>query len=313
MLQTLPPSLSRVCTVANGKGGAGKTSTACNIAGLSAAAKWRVLFIDMDPQGNAGRDFGYKTSTRNDGDDGQEIFNALIGPRPLVPPLVNYRPNLDILPGGPALEELEDVLIGRARRIGDSSPLVDALSPIAANYDLVVIDTPPTRPYLLNVALAATRWIVIPTRSDDASIDGLETLAAQIVKARATNPDVEVLGGVLFDVESTATAIRREAAEDITAALGDVAPLFDSVIRHSTKAARQVRQKGLLVHELADEAENAEPYWKALKEGRRPDSIAGTAPSLAQDYFLLVHEILGRIAEKEEEEAAATEGTEVTA
>lgn len=303
MLHTLPTALTRVCTVANGKGGAGKTSTACNLAGLSAAAGWRVLFIDLDPQGNAGRDFGYRSASTNEGDDGREIFDALISPRPLAPPLVNYRPNLDILPGGTALEELEDVLIGRARRRANEAPLVEALEPVASDYDLVVIDTPPTRPYLLNVALAATRWIVIPTRSDDASIDGLETLAAQIIKARDTNPDVEVLGAVLFDVESSATAIRRDAAEDIAAALGDAAPLFDSVIRHSTKAARQVRRKGLLVHELAEEAKNAEPYWKALKEGRRPNSIAGTAPSLAEDYFLLVHEILGRIDEKEQQES----------
>lgn len=313
MLTSILPTLARTVTVANGKGGAGKTSVACNLAGLAAAAGWRALFLEMDPQGNAGRDFGFRRDTSNDGDDGQEIFDALLHGRPLAPPLRSYRENLDILPGGSKLEELEDILIGRSRRAGsDGSVLADSLAPIADDYDLIIIDTPPTRPYLLSLTLAATRWILIPTKADDASIDGLESLAAQIIKARANNPDIEVLGAVLFGVESNAKAIRRGAGEDITAALGGVAPLFDSVIRHSSLAAVEVRKRGLLVHELAETVDNAEPYWKALKEGRRPQRVPGTAPALAEDYVLLTHEVLGRIADKEQE-GAQESGLEVNA
>ncbi|WHU47706.1 AAA family ATPase [Gordonia sp. L191] len=79
--------------------------------------------------------------------------------------------NLDILPGGSKLEELEDILIGRSRRAGsDGSVLAESLAPIADDYDdLIIIDTPPTRPYLLSLTLAATRWILIPGISLDVS------------------------------------------------------------------------------------------------------------------------------------------------
>lgn len=297
------PALNRVVTVANGKGGAGKTSTAANCAGLAAAAGWRVLFIELDPQGNAGRDFGYRADGK--GDDGHELYDAMLNERPLRPTLRSYRENLDVLPGGSKLADLEDILIGRARReMNRTYALAESLIPVAQDYDLIVIDTPPTRPYLLSLALTATRWIVIPTKADKASVDGLETLAAQIVNAREVNPDIEVLGAVLFGVETNATNVRREAIADISAVLGDAAPLFSSVIRHSTSSSKAARDRGILVHELAEQVDNAEPYWIALKEGRRPERVPGTAPALAEDYVFLCEEILKRIDQLESMEVS---------
>lgn len=294
--------LQRVVVVANGKGGVGKTSIATNAAGLAAGAGWRVLFIEMDPQGNAGRDFGYRRDDTYEGDNGAEIFRAIQEGAPLQPVLPSYRNNLDIIPAGEHLADLEDLLIGRARRTTGSVDfaLAQSLAPIAPNYDLIVIDTPPTRPYLLRLALTSARWIVIPTRPDAASIDGLESLAAQIIQARASNYAVEVLGAVLFDVGTTATSIRRDAGADITAALGGVAPLFDSVIRHSQASALAARSKGVLIHELAETVDNAPPFWKALRDGVRPARVPGSAPALAEDYTLLVDEMLKRIVAMEE-------------
>ena len=99
-------------------------------------------------------------------------------------------------------------------------------------------------------------------------------------------------------------ALRREITEQITAALGGVAPLFDAVIRHSVAAA-DARGRGLLVHEHAAAIEGEEPFWRALREGRRPVS-PGSAPALAGDYAALAHEILLRISTLE---AAAQEVT----
>src|SRR5690349_23660686 len=90
--------LARVVTVANGKGGVGKSTTACNVAGLAAVAGWRVLLIDFDPQGNAGHILGYRWEGRSDG--GRHLVDTLITDRPLTPLLRNVRPNLDVVPGG---------------------------------------------------------------------------------------------------------------------------------------------------------------------------------------------------------------------
>lgn len=290
--------LARVVTFANGKGGAGKTSTSVNIAGLAAAAGWRTLLVDLDPQGNAGHDLGYTWADRSD--HGQRLVDALVARQQLTPVLNGVRPDLDVICGGEALDDLESVLSGRAQRQQDYRTLLaEALAPLAGGYDLVVIDTPPTRPSLLQLALATTRWIVVPTRPDRSSIEGLRTLAGQIVTARATNPTLEILGAVLFDAGTTSTVVRRNAAEDIAAALDGAAPLFEAIIRHAESAAVEAREKGMLIHELAERFDAAEPYWKALKEGRTPTRVPGSAPSLAQDYVQLCQEIMATVTTQE--------------
>jgi chromosome partitioning protein len=292
-------ALTRVLTVANGKGGVGKSTTACNIAGLAAVAKWRVLLIDFDPQGNAGHILGY--GWKGDSDGGQHLVDTLMRGGPLTPRLTDVRPNLDVVAGGEALDTLEDLLAGRLKRGHDIHQLfAESLAPVAPDYDLVVIDTPPTRPLLLRLALGATRWIIVPTRPCRTSIEGLRALASEITAVRQTNPNVELLGALLYDVETTATVIRRNATEDITAVLGGAAPIFSNIVRHALSPVCESEEKGLLIHEVASRVDNAEPYWKALKEGRKPDRLPGSAPALAEDFVLLTQEILTTIDAREQ-------------
>ncbi|GAB3266944.1 hypothetical protein GCM10027425_33480 [Alteromonas gracilis] len=289
-------TLSRVVAVANGKGGAGKTSVATHLAGLSAAAGWRTLLIDLDPQGNAGHDLGYAWADLGDG--GEHLVSTLTAGGVLAPVITECRPNLDVITGGPVLDDLEAVISSRGRRDARVYELLaSALSPLAQDYDLVVLDTPPKSPVLLQQALVAARWILIPTKPDRGSIHGLSTLAETIGRVQELNPDLQILGAVLFDVEASATVVRRNAAEDITAALDGAAPLLDSVIRHAQSSAVLAREKGVLVHELAEEVDNAEPFWKALRDGRTPTRRPGSVGALADDWVLLVDQALRRIAE----------------
>ncbi|MGH3372435.1 MAG: ParA family protein, partial [Nocardioidaceae bacterium] len=287
-----------------GKGGTGKTSCSTNVAGLAAAAGWRTLLIDLDSQGNCGHDLGYRWDGR--GDNGDHLVTTLVAGGQLTPVLTDVRPNLDVICGGDRLDDLDDVVAGRERRGQDGRSLLrNALADLAGEYDLILVDTPPSRrsPLVL-LALAAARYIVVPTKSDRASIEGLQVLGKQILDIRdTTNPDLEVLGAVLFDLGSSATVIRRNAAEDVNDALGGAAPLLEAVIRHAEQVAVQTREKGKLVHELAEVVHAAEPYWVALKEGRRPERVPGTAPALAEDYVLLAQEILNRINAAEQVEA----------
>lgn len=297
--------MQRVIAFATGKGGTGKTSCAANVAGLAAAAGWKTLLIDLDSQANLGHDLGYGWDGR--GDDGAHLVNTLMTGGELSPVITNVRPNLDAIPGGSRLDDLDDVVSGRERRGEDGVGILrDALRGIVGDYDLVVIDTPPSRrSALVLLALVAARWIVIPTRSDRSSVEGLRKLAEQVVAVRGANPDLEVLGAVLFAVGSSATVVRRNAIDDVRGVLGDAAPLFDSIIRQAEAAAGEAREKGRLVHELAAVVHDAEPYWKALKEGRRPERVPGTAPALAEDYVLLTQEILTGIANAEQEAQSA--------
>lgn len=298
-------ALTRVVTVANGKGGVGKTSTACNVAGLAAVAGWRVLLVDFDPQGNAGHLLGYRWKGQSDG--GQHLVDALMRGGELRPLLTDVRENLDVVPGGEALDTLEDLLAGRVKRGHDIHDLfADVLAPVAVDYDLVVIDTPPTRPLLLRLALGGTRWIIVPTRPGRTSIEGLRALASEISAVRRTNPSLELLGVLLYDVEMAATVIRRNAIEDITSLLGGAAPVFSQVIRHALAPVCESEERGLLIHEVAERVDQAEPYWQALKEGRKPERVPGTAPALAEDFVLLTQEILTAIDRQEKKlEASA--------
>ena len=300
-------ALSRVVAIANGKGGVGKTSLATTLAGLAAAAGFKLLLIDLDPQGNVGEDLGYTGA--GTGDDGAGFVAALAAGTSLQITLGQARPGVDVICGGERLDDLAGLLLARHRR---GTPVADVLAqPLAelldqSDYDLIIIDCPPGEPNLQLLALGAARWLIIPTRGDAASLKGMSRIAQRLVEARQHNADIELLGVVLFDIASSATRVKREISAEITQALGGVAPLFDNTIRHSI-AATNSRREGLLIHEHAAALEG-EPFWQALREGRKPSS-PGSAPALAADYAALAHEILTRISALE----AAEQSTEAMA
>lgn len=299
-------TLSRVVAIANGKGGVGKTSLATTLAGIAAEAGYRILLVDMDPQGNAGEDLGY--TGRGEGDGGAGTVGAVVSGAPLTVTVPSARPRLDVVAGGEHLDDLAGVLLSRHQRGGQ---ITDALAgPLAAmlagsDYELVLIDCPPGESTLQLLALGAAKWLLIPTRGDAASLKGMARIAGRLVQARTTNPSIELLGVVLFDIAASATRLRREISAQVTQALGGVAPLFEATIRHSV-AATDARGRGLLIHEFASQV-GGEPFWQALRDGRRPQS-PGSAPALAADYAALVHEILLRIAALEQTDTAVDVG-----
>lgn len=300
--------LGRVVAIANGKGGVGKTSLATTLAGLAAKAGYRILLIDLDPQGNVGEDLGYTGA--GTGDDGAGLVASLASKTPLVVTLPQTRSGVDVICGGERLDDLGGLLLARHSRGADvadvlAGPLAELIKR-TDDYDLILIDCPPGEPNLQLLALGAARWLIVPTRGDAASLKGMTRIAQRLVEARHCNPDLELLGVVLFDIASSATKVKREISAEITQALGGVAPLFESTIRHSI-AATNSRRQGLLIHEHAAQLEG-EPFWQALKDGRKPSS-PGSAPALAADYAALAHEILTRISALE----AAAEPDEVMA
>ena len=91
-------ALGRVVAIANGKGGVGKTSLTTTLAGLAATAGYRILLIDLDPQGNAGEDLGYTGA--GTGDDGAGLVAALAADTALAVTLPQARPGIDVICGG---------------------------------------------------------------------------------------------------------------------------------------------------------------------------------------------------------------------
>lgn len=302
--------LRRVVAIANDKGGVGKTSLASNLAGLLAAAGLRVLLIDLDDQANTGEDLGY--TYRGEGDAGLAALQAITARAPLTP-ITGVRENLDVVPAGEHTTELADVLQGRQRRSGSEAvfdALAISLEPIAATYDLIIIDCPPKVRVMQEMALGAARWLLAPTKSDSSSRKAIGQIAERFVEAREFNPHLDLLGVVLFASGTSASRLRDETAREIAADLGTSDLMISAYIRHAEVPAAQARNSGRLVHELEEVAQNQIPWFERLKNPKaRQDGapVAASVSGLATDYQQLTEQVLERLREAEAAEAAETE------
>ena len=293
------PSMPRVVAVVNGKGGVGKTSISANLAGLLAVAGYRTCVIDLDPQGNLGIDLGYKGAGL--GDEGAGLLNACVtGATPT--PLPDIRPNLDVVPGGGELHDLAAFLQTRkAAGRGGTENMVSSVMNLASSYEITFLDCPPGYAVIQEGALQAARWLLIPTKTDDASRDGLREVARRFVIARETNPVLELVGVVMFGVKPGATRLRNLAVSRLAQDLGSNELIFSSAIRQVEAAAVDARRRGQLAHELEQALEGAPKWYERLRHPETAGSaVAASAVSLAEDYAGLAHELLGRIQAAEQ-------------
>jgi cellulose biosynthesis protein BcsQ len=194
-----------------------------------------------------------------------------------------------------------------------TSAVRDALAPLAADYDLVLLDCPPGNRALQQMALAAAHFVVIPTKADDASLDGLVQVAKLFTSVREEiNPSIELLGVVLFGIGTRSRKIAQRARSTITRDLGDPELVFDSEIRHVEGPAQDCRRLGRLVHEIEVQlAHDRKLRFQMLRANRaakgegkhHPDeesvaaveALAASAPHLAGDYQRLAEELTGRV------------------
>ena len=287
-------ALRRTIAVVNGKGGVGKTSVSANLAGLLAAAGYRVLAIDLDPQGNLGNDLGYLGAGLSDAGAAMQAA-AISGVAPI--PVAGIRDGLDVVPGGEHLHDLAAVL--QSRRLGGRGgvePLAASIAAVAGDYDLTLIDCPPGSDVLQAGALEAARWVLVPTKTDDASRAGLREVARRFTAAREVNPDLQLLGVVLFAVTGQARRVLRQAREALIVDLGGDSGVFSATIRHAETAAVDARARGQLAHELERAAEAGPSWWELRRNPGAGSPIASSASSLADDYQRLADEVLDRVA-----------------
>lgn len=274
--------------VTNGKGGVGKSSLVANLCAVAAAGGWRVLAVDIDPQGNLARDLGVLEPS----DSGRNLREAALA-RELLHPLQDVRPNLDLAPGG---EELEALLgdiqaaYARGQYLTAMGVLERALAPVAASYDLVVVDSPPGERALQTAATRAAHFIVIPTCPDECSIDGLGAVFDLYYRMRSegANPQLTILGVALCLVGSRATSIADTARATLKDLLGEKVPLFAQPIRFAQAAATGCRRKGITAAEYAAAADATAPWYR----DKSAERLSNTGTGLAADYQALSHEIL---------------------
>ena len=202
-----PPS-TRIFTVANQKGGVGKTTTTVNVAAALSMGGLRVLVIDLDPQGNASTALGVPHR------DTEGVYEVLMGSSPIASVIKKVAgfPALDCIPSNSSLANAEVELVSMVAR---ELRLKEALEEVSPNYDYIFIDCPPSLGLLTVNALAAAKELLIPIQTEYYALEGLSQLLEtfSVVKKRL-NPTLD-LSTIVLTMFDSRTRLSNDVAANV--------------------------------------------------------------------------------------------------
>lgn len=191
--------MTKIMAITNQKGGVGKTTTTVNLAASLAAAKQRVLLIDLDPQGNATMGSGIEKR-----DLETTVYHVLLGRKSIAE--ARKKSDIgkyDVLPANRDLAGAEIELVDFPHR---ETQLREALQRVTGEYDYVLIDCPPALNLLTLNGLCAAKSVMIPMQCEYYALEGLSDLVSTIRRVRASlNPVLEIEGllRTMFDPRNT--------------------------------------------------------------------------------------------------------------
>jgi chromosome partitioning protein len=220
--------MSRILAVVNQKGGVGKTTTTVNLAAALAQAGRRVLLVDVDPQGNATMGSGVDKRTL-----ARTVYHALLGLGELSGIRVRAeRGGYDLVPANRELAGAEVELVELPSR---ETRLKAALERVAADYDYILIDCPPSLSLLTVNALAAAHRVLIPMQCEYYALEGLSDLVGTIKRVRANlNPALDIAGllRTMYDPRNT---LSQQVSRELEAHFGD--KVFRTLVPRNVRLA----------------------------------------------------------------------------
>ncbi|HEY6731998.1 MAG TPA: AAA family ATPase [Solirubrobacterales bacterium] len=245
-----PVKTAEVIAFANQKGGVAKTTTTLNLAVAFAESGYRVLCIDLDPQGNLTMSQGIDPDKVE-----KSLYDVLVNDMPISEIIVKREIDIAV-----ASIDLAGAEIAMSTKIGRERSLEKALKEVEGDYDFVCIDTPPSLGLLTINALTAANKVIVPVQCEYLSMRGLVQLQNTLRMIQENlNPDVRI-EGILPTMLDSRTIHAKEAVEILEENFGDL--VFQSRIKKAIKFAEApVKGASVLKYDSTSSAAN---YYREL-------------------------------------------------
>ena len=246
----------KVISVANRKGGVGKTTTAINIATALAAIEKKVVVIDLDPQGNATTSMGIKKEKHQ-----KSTYEILIGECEANQAVIHTGvPNFDLLPSSPDLAAAEIELVDMDKR---EYILKNTLKDMESEYDYAIIDCPPSLNLITINALVASNSVLVPLQCEFLALEGLADLMKNLNALKRNFNHNLILQGIVLTMFSRQNNLSKMIEENVRKYFGD--KVYNTVIPRSVRIAEAPSHgKPILIYDF--KSVGAQAYINLAKE-----------------------------------------------
>jgi chromosome partitioning protein len=259
------PAGMRVITIANQKGGVGKTTTAINLGTALAAIGENVLIIDLDPQGNASTGLGIERRNRR-----LSTYNVMVGAEPLRAVIQKtVVPRLSIAPSTLDLLGVELEIASRKDRAHCLKAAVEALAqeqrewPEPERFTYVLIDCPPSLNLLTMNAMTAAHSVLVPLQCEFFALEGLSQLLATVDQVRSNLNPALTIHGIVLTMFDQRNSLASQVVADVRSFMGD--KVYETVIPRNVRVSEAPSHgKPVLLYDL--KCSGSQAYLKLASE-----------------------------------------------